>query len=360
MSLKALIVDDTVTYRKILSNVIRDLPDVEAIGTAPNGSIALKKMEQNQVDLVLLDIVMPGMDGIETLKRMKDKFTCAEVVMVSGVSEKAAEITIQALKIGALEFVRKPEGGDVQANTRELRTILSPIIRMVLTRLIVRGVIKGTSTRPPETKKPVAREAVPRPAPVPERFDVLAIGTSTGGPHALNEVIPKLPGDFPLPIVLVQHMPPKFTAALARDLNKRSELSVVEASEHLPVKAGTVIIARGGYHMVVAKTGNGPVIRLNEGPPENSCRPSVDVLFRSVADVYGEQGVLSVIMTGMGNDGVSGIKTLKRKACYCITQNKQSCVVYGMPRLVDEAGLSDKSVDLENIAATILGLVSGH
>lgn len=205
---------------------------------------------------------------------------------------------------------------------------------------------------------PAAPSMSSRAAPTPTRFGVLAIGVSTGGPKALTEVIPALPGDFPLPIVLVQHMPSLFTKALADDLDRKSALDVREAAEGDLALPGRVLIAPGGRHMVLRNTPEGVAVGINDGPKENSCRPAVDVLFRSVAACYGAQGVLAAIMTGMGSDGMKGVQVLKRKGCHCLTQSEKSCVVYGMPQAVDAAGLSDESVDLDKIAGRLTALAT--
>jgi two-component system chemotaxis response regulator CheB len=218
----------------------------------------------------------------------------------------------------------------------------------------------------PEPAPLKALDPAPRPRPimpvrdgpvkVPRRVDVIAIGSSTGGPRALEEIITKLPASMPMPIIVVQHMPPVFTKSLARNINEKSELHVCEASEGERPVAGKVYIAPGGRHMLLEKDGDGePEIRVNDDPPENSCRPSADVLFRSLCSVYRPERVLCVVLTGMGSDGAKGVKALQdRGGGYCITQSEKSCVVYGMPRAVVEAGLVCEVLDLEEIAARIM------
>jgi two-component system chemotaxis response regulator CheB len=218
----------------------------------------------------------------------------------------------------------------------------------------------GMAARPavePRVTVPFIKPVSSIAANLPRSFGVCAIGVSTGGPEALSRLIPAISDPLPVPILCVQHMPPMFTKSLAESLTRKSKISVVEASEGEVVTAGIMYIAPGGHHMVVRNKDGKVVIGLNEEPPENSCRPSVDVLFRSVANTYGERGILGVVLTGMGNDGCSGMRVLKRKGCYCITQSEQTCVVYGMPRAVDEAGLSDKSIPLESIAGEIESLM---
>jgi len=354
MAISTLIVDDTVTYRKILSEAAASFPELSVAGTAPNGGIALKKMAQTPVQLVLLDIHMPGMDGVETLEHIRRDFPGAFVVMVSGISTRGADTTIRALQLGALDFIRKPEGASPEENFKHLVDDLRPLVRLVETRIKMVAAGGGATSRPvapalPKVKLPEKKQSV-----VPTRFGVIALGVSTGGPEALTRLLPCLPADLPLPVVLVQHMPPLFTKSLADSLAKKSALKVVEAAEGEPLCRGTVYIAPGGRHMIVRQGSDGPAVGLNDGPPENSCRPSVDVLFRSVASAFGSQGILAVVLTGMGSDGCAGVRACKRASCLCITQNEQSCVVYGMPRAVDEAGLSDLSLPLDDIAGEIV------
>ena len=358
--LRVMVVDDTVTYRRILSDVIEGLGDAQVVATAPQGKLALARLEQGPVDLVLLDLEMPEMDGLETLRHIRRLYPDVSVVMISGQNARAAEATIQALEQGALDFVRKPEGNDPEASRQELREKLKPLLRHVRMRHNLRVEVPTSPpllAKAPELPPPVPSRFVPAPSglPMPSRFEVLGVGVSTGGPNALGDFIPALPANFPLPILLVQHMPPGFTASLAEHLAKRSALRVCEAAEGEAIRPGTVYIAPGGKHMVVRRrpaNGGEPealIVGINENPPENSCRPSVDVLFRSMAAQY-EGGLLSVIMTGMGSDGCEGVRALKRRGCYCLSQNAESCVVYGMPLAVDEAGLSDERVPLASLA----------
>jgi two-component system chemotaxis response regulator CheB len=354
MPIPTLIVDDTITYRKILSEAAGAFPELGVVGTAPSGSIALKKMAQMPVRLVLLDIHMPDMDGVETLRHIKTDFPDTFVVMVSGISSRGADTTIKALELGALDFIRKPDGATPEENFKHLVDDLRPVVRLVE----MRQNLQESATVRKKDPLPEARE-IPEPRQrtagiLPSRFSVVAIGVSTGGPEALSRLIPQLPGDLGVPVVLVQHMPPIFTRSLADSLAKKSKLRVVEAEEGQVVSANIVYIAQGGRHMTVRQSEEHVAISLNDGPPENSCRPAVDVLFRSVASVYGEKGVLAVILTGMGNDGCSGVRTLKRKSCLCISQTEAPCVVYGMPRAIDEARLSDVSLPIGEIAEEIV------
>jgi len=367
--LRVLIVDDTIVYRKILGEVVESMPEAELVGTAPHGRLAMAKLESVQADLVLLDVEMPEMNGLETLKEIRRSHPATSVVMISGTNMSSAEITMRCLEQGALDFLRKPEGASPEASRAELRDRLRPLLRHVQTRLNLQ---QGTRSPAGHAPEPVQARAVaaplsavafpPRPttrsAPLPDRIEVVGIGVSTGGPNALTEVIPRLAADFPVPILIVQHMPPLFTASLAEHLDQRSKLSVREAKDGEPILPGSVLIAPGGWHMVVRRRSDPeggesiPIVGLNENPPENSCRPSVDVLFRSMAAHY-DGGMLSVIMTGMGSDGCEGVRAMKRRGALCLSQSEATCVVYGMPLAVDETGLSDEQVPLERLADRI-------
>jgi two-component system chemotaxis response regulator CheB len=357
MPIRTLVVDDTVTYRKIASEIASSLSDIELVGTAPNGMIALKKLAQTKTDLVFLDVHMPEMDGVETLKRIRTEFPEVTVVMMSGISSRNTSDTIEALQSGAIDFIRKPDSNDFHANNLQLRNDIQSVIKMMG---LKKSNLQFRTQRQPIIHQPKAQpKAVVTRTPILQNmsFEVCVIGVSTGGPEALNKLIPSIPADFPIPILVVQHMPPLFTRSLADSLNKKSKLRVIEAPENELIKRGTVYIAPGGKHMVIRNDGNTFIIGHSDSPPENSCKPSVDVLFRSVASYY-TGGVLAIVLTGMGNDGCSGVRTLKRQKCYCITQQESSCVVYGMPRAVDEAELSDQSLPIESIAPEMVSLTS--
>ncbi|WP_303674864.1 protein-glutamate methylesterase/protein-glutamine glutaminase [Vampirovibrio chlorellavorus] len=364
-TLNVLIVDDTVTYRSILSNIVSNIPDATVAATASNGKIALAKLEHLKVDLVLLDIEMPEMDGLETLGILNKNHPDIGVVMVSGLNKSSADITIRALELGALEFIPKPDGINVEDSKNELQQKLTQVFRHFRSKRLARlTTTKSTVTptpilNPSTNQNPVIASPPSKPSSlptVPGHFDVLVIGVSTGGPNALSEVLPMLPEDLNIPVLLVQHMPPIFTESLASSLNRKSRLNVKEAAHHDLVLPNTAYIAPGGKHMEIFKAGHDVKILIHEGPPENSCRPAVDVLFRSISPVYGKN-VLSLIMTGMGSDGALGVKSLKQTGCYSLVQSEKSCVVYGMPKAVEELRLADESVDLSLLAQRITQLV---
>jgi two-component system chemotaxis response regulator CheB len=358
MPLRTLIVDDTVTYRKILSDILKDIVETQVIGTAPSGAIALKKIPQDDIQLVFLDVHMPEMDGVETLKRIKKDFPGTEVVMISGATTRSADSTIAALEAGAIDFIRKPDGDDAEANRAHLIGDITAVLRLVNVRRLMTGAKAAARQNAPPAVTP-APAAAPAPAVTvrrldaavktapPKSFGACVIGVSTGGPEALSKLVPALTGPFPVPFFCVQHMPAMFTKSLAESLTKKSKFPIVEAGDGEEIRPGMMYLAPGGRHMVVRRREGKVIIGIN------SCRPSVDVLFRSIAEAYQTAGVLSIVLTGMGNDGCNGVRALKRHGCLSITQSESSCVVYGMPRAVDEAGLSDLSLDLAAIPGEI-------
>ncbi len=380
--IRVLIVDDTVIYRKILKDVVSELENTEVIGTAPNGDLAIRKIEMDKPDLVLLDVEMPVKDGLETLEEIKQRFPEIGVIMVSGVNERQAAITMEALQKGAIDFVPKPIGNNIEANIQSLKQSIAPIVSLFFTKKNISNVrtirdnqftdpsfTSAISTKSREssstaailqrTSKPSLQSegSIPRTSrTLPKRVDILVVGVSTGGPNALAKFIPYLPADLGVPILIVQHMPPMFTKSLATHLNNKSSIPVIEAEDGLGLEKNKVYIAQGGKHMILRREGTNNVITITDTAPVNSCKPSVDVLFETVPQIY-RDNVLSVIMTGMGSDGLNGVKVLKQMGCYSITQAEESCVVYGMPRAVDEAGLSDEQVPLDQLSTRVTQII---
>ncbi len=368
-----MIVDDTVIYRKILKDIVNSFNFTEVIATASNGEIALRKIKTNKPDLVLLDVEMPIMDGLTTIKILKKDFPEIGVIMISGVNERQALITMQALSFGAFDFIPKPIGKNFTQNFKDLATNLSPIINLFHTKNIVKSIKKNSQSsdkssplrksivkKKIEISSPTTKKIKPKVLSVPKpphKFSILVIGVSTGGPNSLAKFIPLLPKDLNVPILIVQHMPPMFTKSLANHLNNKSILEVFEAKDKQVIKKNQVIIAQGGKHLILSKSNqNQMILEITNTPPVNSCRPSVDVLFESVSKYY-KNNVLSVIMTGMGADGTEGVRVLKSSGCYSITQSEESCVVYGMPRAVIEAGLSDEIVKLSDLSKRVTSLI---
>ncbi len=345
LPIRVLIVDDSVVIRRVVSQVLEQDPALEVMGVASNGAIALERIPQLNPEVVTLDIEMPEMDGIETLRRIRKAYPKLCVIMFSTLTERGGHHTLEALALGANDYVTKAANvGSLDQSMDRLRNELVPKIKQFFT------------LEPPAI--PAPRVATPLKAPtrlpsLATKREVVAIGVSTGGPNALAEIFPRFPADFPCPIVVVQHMPPLFTRMLAERLDKQSPLAVEEASEGVRLQAGKALIAPGDFHMTVSRNNGEMVVRLNQEPHENSCRPAVDVLFRSLAESYGPR-VLAVVLTGMGHDGLRGSQELKAKGAYLVAQDKASSVVWGMPGYVVEAGLADAVKDLGAIVPEIL------
>jgi two-component system chemotaxis response regulator CheB len=368
---RVLIVDDSAVFRKVLQTALDKHPGIRVVGTAANGKEALRLVRTLRPHVMILDVEMPEMNGLETLDELRRQHLDPGVIMFSSFTSQGAATTLETLAKGAFDFVTKPTGAGTFAKTvARIKEDLVPKIEAYSRSIRVAQTEKTVHTAAPTLSRGVTRQATNRtPGPVarsvteaqkPARRigfapEVVAIGISTGGPNALNEVIPRFPKTFPLPILLVQHMPPVFTSQLADRLNKRSQLRVVEAKDEMPVEAGTVYVAPGDYHMEVEAGTDQRLIRTNQGPPVNSCRPSVDVLFHSVAEVYGQRAI-AVVMTGMGQDGLGGSRELKKKGALVLAQDKDSSVVWGMPRFVVEEGLADRIMSLSDITPTVLEL----
>jgi two-component system chemotaxis response regulator CheB len=334
------VVDDSVVIRKLLCEILQTDPELEVVGTASDGRIGLAKIAQLHPDLVTLDVEMPVMNGLETLAEIRKLYAKLPVVMFSTLTERGAEATLDALSLGASDYATKPlHAGGPAAAAAAIQAELVPKIKALCARPL-------KNLKPP----PRAAKAVRRLAP--RRIEIVTIGTSTGGPNALAEVLPRIPKDFPVPIVLVQHMPPVFTRLLAERLGSHSEISVREGIAGAVISPGNAWIAPGDFHMVLKRAAMGSRLELNQDPPENSCRPAVDVLFRSVAEVYGA-AVLAVVMTGMGSDGLIGARRIRERGGEVIIQDEASSVVWGMPGLVHAAGEADGVYPLNQLGHEI-------
>ena len=343
--IRILIVDDSAVIRRVLSDGLASDPTIEVVGTAANGQIALSKIPQVNPDIVTLDIEMPVMNGLDTLVAIRKIYPKLPVIMFSTLTERGGSTTLDALALGASDYVTKPSNtGSLDVTLGQIREQLIPKVKALCPSRLGRQVPRVL----PCVVRP-SREAAP--------VHVLAIGTSTGGPNALAELIPAIPEDFPVPIVIVQHMPPVFTRLLAARLNERSPLTVREGKAGQVLKAGEAWIAPGNYHMAVEKHGTSVWLVTNQDPAENSCRPAVDPLFRSVAKVYGAN-VLSVVLTGMGSDGVIGAQHIRERGGQVLVQDEKSSVVWGMPGQVAAAGLADGIYPLSAMSGEIIRRVA--
>jgi two-component system chemotaxis response regulator CheB len=343
--IRVLIVDDSVVARRILREAIEGDPDIEIAGSAANGRIALSMVEQTTPDLITLDFEMPEMDGIELLRELKARRIQTPVIMFSTLTQRGAVATLEALAQGARDYVAKPaSGGGASESIRSIREELVPKIKALC------GWTRVAATPPPERRlsavSPVAFSGAASPV------EIVVIGSSTGGPNALSEILPQLPADFPSPIAIVQHMPPTFTKFLAERLNTNCALRVMEAVADQKLEAGGIWIAPGDFHIAVYGRGVAKHLRTYQGPLENSCRPSVDVLFRSTAAACGRHA-LAVILTGMGQDGLRGAQELKAAGATVFAQDEATSVVWGMPGFVVQAGIADRVLPLSQMAQEI-------
>ncbi len=345
--IRVLITDDAVVIRRLLSNCLAEDPDIEVVGTAANGQIALAKIEQVNPDLVTLDIEMPVMDGLQALAAIRKTHPRLPVIMFSTLTERGASATLDALSLGASDYVTKPANvGSVGAAILRVRDELIPKIKG----LCRRGPAPPTLA-PPRPGAEASKNFEARPATL-ARPEILAIGVSTGGPNALSALLPGLARNFPAPIVIVQHMPPLFTRLLAERLAAVSGLPAREGEAGALLRPGEIWVAPGGFHLEVERVRDGICLRTHQGPPENSCRPAVDVLFRSVAQVFGDRA-LAVVLTGMGQDGLRGCECIREAGGQVLAQDEASSVVWGMPGAVTQAGLAGKVLPLHELAAEI-------
>jgi two-component system, chemotaxis family, protein-glutamate methylesterase/glutaminase len=334
---RVLIVDDSAYVRKVVRQMLSRSPFLEVVGAARDGEEALELLEQLRPDVVTLDLNMPRLDGLDFLRRQMARRP-VPVVLLSAASE-TGELVMRALDAGAVDVVQKPTA---LASERVLE-VANDLIAKVKAAANAKVRVPSVAVAPPAPAAPLR----------PRRTDVVVIGVSTGGPQALKQLIPRLPSDFPVPVAIVLHMPPGFTELFARSLAEASRLAVVEARDGERVRPGVALIAPAGYHLAFGDHPDGPVTtHLKLEPLNTPHRPAVDVLFQSAANVYGDR-VLAVVLTGMGADGTAGSAWIKAKGGRVFTEAEETCVVYGMPRSVVEAGLSDASIPLPDMARAI-------
>ena len=336
--LRVLVVDDAVVFRRMVAEELAADPAIEVVGTAANGKIALAKLTQVNPDLVILDVEMPELDGLATLREIRKTHPKLPVIMFSALTERGAAATLDALALGATDYFAKPAtAGGLEASLRVIREELVPEIKALCRRAV--------ATPPPFAAAPPRLGGPP--------VEVVAIATSTGGPNALAEVFAGLPVDLPVPVVIVQHMPPMFTRLLAERLSAQHAVKVEEGRTGGLLRPAHAWIAPGDFHMTVARDGTQVRVILNQDPPENSCRPAADVLFRSVARTFGP-GALTVVLTGMGQDGLRGCEQIRGAGGQIIAQDEATSVVWGMPGFVSRAGLADRVLPLGLIAPEIV------
>lgn len=342
--IKVLLVDDSAVIRGLMTQTINLDPDVEVVGSAMHGQAALTWLDKNQADVVVLDVEMPVMDGISCLIRIKQDYPDLPVIMASALTRAGAEVTLQALDLGAAGCIQKPVAKNASDAMGQVTQDLIPLVK---------ALAKESSTSHSEYVSPKTNAAaLPVKTPM-----VLVIGASTGGPNALKLMLSAIPESFSLPILIAQHMPPLFTKTLAEHIERDTKRPTVEAIDGATIERGHIYIAPGDYHMVVDKQDDRMVIRLNQEPPEHFCRPSVNPLYSSAAKWYGSS-VLAVMLTGMGDDGIEGAQLISERKGYIIAQDKQSSVVWGMPGAIVDAGLANQVLPLRSIAPELARLCS--
>ncbi len=341
--IRILLVDDSVVVRRLVGEALASDPALEIAGTAANGRIALEKLNVLKPDLVILDVEMPEMDGLQTLAAIRRDHHVLPVLKVSQHTQRGTSATLEALAQGANDYVTKP---DAAARTPDA---LEQVREQLLTK--IKALFPETKARPSSAGISAPR-ALPERTTLP-RVEVVVVGVSTGGPNALATLLPGLPADFPVPLLIVQHMPPLFTRLLAQRLAAQSGLAVSEAVADQPLLAGRGVLCPGDFHLEITRAGGQSRALLPQTPPENSCRPSVDVLFRSAAATYGS-GVLGVILTGMGQDGLEGCRRIREAGGQVLVQDEASSVIWGMPGAVTRAGLADRVLPLSQLASEIV------
>ncbi len=354
--IRILVVDDSVVIRRLITQALEQVKDVEVVGVASNGKIALERIEQWHPDVVTLDIEMPEMNGLETLQRMRRLYPEVRVIMFSTLTARGAAVTIEALTLGADDYVTKVSNeGSLDRSMARLREELVPKVRQFFRRP---GEERPAEKRVVETRVEGGRASSIVPSAAKAQPRVLAIGVSTGGPAALAAILPALPASFPLPVLIVQHMPAMFTRLLAERLNSICQMPVAEASLGEAVEAGKMLIGPGDFHLKVVGDRGAVRVSLDQAAPLNSCRPAVDALFESVAAVYGGAAV-AVVLTGMGRDGLKGAQVLRAQGATILAQDEATSVVWGMPGAVTKAGAADRVLPLDRVVPEILDIV-GH
>jgi len=351
MKIKILIVDDSRIFRSAVAESLAAETDIEVIGSVWNGAKAVEFIRSHPPHLVTLDVEMPEMDGLETLAAIQKINASTRptkpigVIMVSSFTQKGADITIKALETGAFDFITKPEGKDMNESIDILRRQLVVKIRYFASKRISSRMAEPRIIIPPPP------EITPKVSS--SRINAVLIGVSTGGPRALATLLPPLCERVDVPIFIVQHMPPTFTLSLAESLNARCRYTVIEGRDNDVVREQYAYVAPGGRHMLLRKDDQTVKIALSNQPPEKGCKPSVDILFRSGAAVYGKD-VIAIVLTGMGVDGTKGAGVLKRAGAFVIAQDEASSVVWGMPGSVEASGNVDKVLPLDKIPHAII------
>lgn len=352
--LKVLLADSSVVARMAVHEVINSTECGIVERAASNGSIALEWLRQCDIDIIMIDVMILRNEGLDILKMIKSNFPKIEIIIMSNDHPESPSITLESLKAGAMDFIQKPPEKEYEKYQGELKAHINSLFSQIIKK---RNYDLPECELLSEHKETVSKkeEKNVQSRKIRDRIDLILIASSTGGPVALDTIFSTLPSGIHKPVLVVQHMPPEFTNLMAQTMDKKYHLHITEGKDRETLNEGQIIIAPGGKHMVVeAFKGGREIIRLLDTELVNGVKPSADVLFKSVANAFDGKNILAIILTGMGNDGTQGIIELKRNCnCYCITQSEKTCVVYGMPKCVYEAGLSDEVADLKDIAFRI-------
>lgn len=343
---RVLVVDDSVVYRTQIKAALEDFPELEIVGTASNGKLALQRLAQCEVDLMTLDLEMPEMDGIQTLKEMARLSLKTKVVVFSSVSKRGAEITMEALSLGASDFVTKPDGQSSFVNPKE---VIKSLLKEKLEALFPKAVHTSAA---PIVKREMAPHHFTKVIWDLFRPKIIVIGSSTGGPTALERIFSQIVGPLNCPIVIAQHMPPIFTATLAQRLGKLSGIRAKEATDGETLEANCIYMAPGDYHLRLKSEAGKVILKLDQSAQINYVRPAVDPLFQTAAEIYRDK-CLGIVLTGMGADGKVGAESIKNHGGSVIIQEEKSCVVFGMPGAVYQVGAYDHIVAPDQIAMMV-------
>jgi len=342
--IRVLVVDDSAFMRRAITKILESEPDMVVEATARNGDEAIAKAEQIHPDVITMDVEMPGMSGLDAVREIMQRRSIP-IIMVSSLTREGAETTFRALDLGAVDFIPKPDAAYVNI-TDVARDLIAKI------RVFARRAARPRPTAPAKTAAPPLEQTPPPRIAVASRYECVAIGTSTGGPVALSRIIPQIPASFPVPIVIVQHMPPGFTRPLSERLNAQSAIEVLEGQDGMTMRQGRAIIAPAGTQLRLRRAGTDVEVALSPDDGSSLHVPSVDAMASSVAEIY-RAATVAVILTGMGQDGVAGLRSVKERGGYVLGQDAASCVVYGMPRAAAQAGLVDRVVPLDEMAGVL-------
>ncbi len=371
MNLKILVVDDSLLFRKVLRDLLKRIPGVEAVGFVPNGRIGLSRAKELQPDLITLDIQMPDMNGLQFIEELRKDGCHAGVILLSEASKSGSRLTMKALEMGAFDFIPKPSCADFNEEcTEAFFSRFSPVVRTFASRLEIRSIlgsppVKGKRADAPDVETPPEKPSGSRVPATPQKplgkADLIVIGISTGGPKALHSIFSAISSPLPVPILIVQHIPAYFSKPLAESLREKSGLPIFEAQDGDLLEPGKILIAPGGKQMKVRRdSSSGRLkVRVTDEPPEANCKPCIDSLLRSVSE--SEVGKVAVfIMTGMGSDGAKGAGLVKAAGGMVFAQDAETSTVFGMPRVVIESGFADQVVPLDLIPGKIRQLAGGE